>query len=291
MSDLGIDAVLARFRVRAKIFHNGQYCGSWAVDTSGSKNMNFHLVTRGECWLLLDGQSTLLKAGDAIFFPKDAKHALRSSVEDETKVNSVQSQAMNLPHGTDSVGLVCGYFEPLTPMFRAMSDHFPELIVLRRGDSAISTALIVLMISEAKRAGLSNSVLLDRFADCLFFLLLRDHLSEEEGLFAALNHPKLEKVMSLIHAESETPISLEDMVDVAGMSRSSFSSLFKQVLGQSPKEYATQWRMTQAYEWLSEGGVTTLEAALRSGYENEASFAKAFKRVIGVGPGAVRARA
>ena len=285
-----LDPVLAKLRVKAKVFQNGQYCGAWAVDTSGSKNMTFHVVTQGECFLDVGGFSTRLSKGDAVFFPNDAKHVLRADRGDYTKVNLVDSKPMSTPFEKDSVGLVCGLFEPLSPIFSALSEHFPAVIMLRRKDSKDSAVLVDLMISEAKSSDLNNSALLDRYADCLFYLLLRDHLSEENGLFAALSHPKLKKVMDLIHTNDDKTINVEEMAQIAGMSRSSFANLFKQTLGQSPKEYATQWRMTQAYEWLAEEGVTTLEAALRCGYENEASFAKAFKRVIGVGPGAVRSK-
>ena len=74
------------------------------------------------------------------------------------------------------------------------------------------------------------------------------------------------------------------------MSRSAFSEAFKNLVGESPGDYAIQWRMTRAYRWLADSQISTLEAALRSGYESEASFAKAFKRVIGVGPGSVRSQ-
>jgi len=46
--------------------------------------------------------------------------------------------------------------------------------------------------------------------------------------------------------------------------------------------------MTQAYRWLADEGITTYDAASRCGYESESSFSKAFKRVVGVGPGEVR---
>ena len=46
--------------------------------------------------------------------------------------------------------------------------------------------------------------------------------------------------------------------------------------------------MTLAYRWLADEGISTYEAALRCGYESDASFSKAFKRIIGSGPGEVR---
>jgi len=283
-----IDPILARIRVTATVFHNGHYCGSWAVDTSGSDNMSFHVVTHGQCCLQIGETKTVLSAGDAVFFPNDSEHTLCATTDEFADVNASKPLSMQEPMADDAVALVCGYFKPQSPIFNALSAYFPDVIIIRRDESKDSAALIDLMITEAKRAEINSNGLLDRFADCLFYLLFRDHLPIDKGLFAALSHPKLEKAMQLIHADSAQAIDLESMAATAGMSRSTFTTLFKETLGQSPKEYLTQWRMTQAYEWLVEQGISTYEAALKTGYENEASFSKAFKRVMGVGPGAVR---
>ena len=283
-----LEPILARMHVRATIFHNGHYCGGWAVDISGTKKMTFHVVTHGQCYLQTKDITIQLTKGDAVFFPNDAKHKLLPNLDEKTTANSIDSCSMQEPMEPDSVALVCGYFESQTPFFNSLSIYFPDAIILHHHESKDSGTLINLLIAEAKRADQNNNALLDRFADCLFYLLLRDHAPKEEGLFAALSHPKLAKTMHLIHTSSAKPITLESMAQEAGMSRSAFASLFKETLGQSPKEYVTQWRMTQAYEWLSKDGISTFEAAINCGYENEASFAKAFKRVIGIGPGAVR---
>ncbi len=81
---------------------------------------------------------------------------------------------------------------------------------------------------------------------------------------------------------------MAELATAAGMSRSAFSERFKQLCGVSPMEYCTGWRMQQAYRWLADEGITVLEAALRCGYEGESAFSRAFKRVIGSNPSAVR---
>jgi AraC-like DNA-binding protein len=72
------------------------------------------------------------------------------------------------------------------------------------------------------------------------------------------------------------------------MSRAGFSELFKAILQQSPIEYVTQWRISLAYRMLTDEKATTLQAALACGYDNESSFSKAFKRVLGISPGSLR---
>ena len=285
-----LDPILARIRVRATICLNGHYCGGWAIDTSGTQRMAFHVVTHGQCYLKVEDRITQLNTGDAVFFPNDSKHLLIANPQVEMEANTIASRSMKEPMQDDTVALVCGHFEPQTPFFKSFSRYLPNVIIFKHAEGCDGSAIVDLLISEAKRANESSNALLDRFADCLFFLMLRDHHQQDDGLFAALLNPKLEKALQLIHESSSDTVTIDLMAQTAGMSRSAFATLFKETLEQSPKEYLTQWRMNQAYEWLAEDGISTFDAAIRSGYENEASFAKAFKRVIGMGPGAVRAK-
>jgi len=59
-------------------------------------------------------------------------------------------------------------------------------------------------------------------------------------------------------------------------------------MGMSPMQYLTHWRMQKARElFLTEDHSVAIVAEL-VGYQGEWSFAKAFKRIFGVGPGSVR---
>jgi AraC-like DNA-binding protein len=51
--------------------------------------------------------------------------------------------------------------------------------------------------------------------------------------------------------------------------------------------YVTRWRMQVALDWLQHDDVPVAELAARLGYESDAAFSRAFKRTIGISPGAV----
>jgi AraC-like DNA-binding protein len=53
-------------------------------------------------------------------------------------------------------------------------------------------------------------------------------------------------------------------------------------------QYVTRWRMHLALSALRKEEVTVAGLARRLGYRSEAAFSRAFKRVVGVPPGAVR---
>ncbi len=72
------------------------------------------------------------------------------------------------------------------------------------------------------------------------------------------------------------------------MSRSGFSARFSNLVGESAMRYLTQWRMQLARAQLQETSDTLSVLADRLGYQSEAAFCRAFKRVFGVSPGSVR---
>jgi len=81
---------------------------------------------------------------------------------------------------------------------------------------------------------------------------------------------------------------VESLADVAQTSRSIFSERFTEGVGVPPARYLAQWRMHLASEWLRNDRLTVSEAAAKLGYESEASFSRAFKRLIGVPPSELR---
>jgi AraC-like DNA-binding protein len=72
------------------------------------------------------------------------------------------------------------------------------------------------------------------------------------------------------------------------MSRSAFAARFTELVREPAMQYVTRWRMHVAQSTLETEGTTVAELADRLGYRSEAAFARAFKRVVGIPPGAVR---
>ena len=85
--------------------------------------------------------------------------------------------------------------------------------------------------------------------------------------------------------------TLDLLADELAMSRSAFAARFTELVGEPVMSYVARWRMHVAVAALKEEGATVGELADRLGYRSEAAFSRAFKRVIGVAPGAVRRRA
>jgi AraC-like DNA-binding protein len=74
----------------------------------------------------------------------------------------------------------------------------------------------------------------------------------------------------------------------AAMSRSAFAARFTDLVGEPVMQYVTRWRMQVALDWLRTDDVPVAALAARLGYDSEAAFSRAFKRTIGLSPGAAR---
>lgn len=72
------------------------------------------------------------------------------------------------------------------------------------------------------------------------------------------------------------------------MSRSAFAARFHQLVGEPAMQYLARWRMHVALTWLREGDRAIADIAEQLGYQSEAAFSRAFKRVLGITPGAAR---
>jgi len=95
----------------------------------------------------------------------------------------------------------------------------------------------------------------------------------------------------LIHREPAGEWTLASLAQEVAISRSALAVRFTELVGKPPMRYVTRWRMHLALSALRDERVTVAELANRLGYRSEAAFSRAFKRVVGVPPGAVRREA
>ena len=111
---------------------------------------------------------------------------------------------------------------------------------------------------------------------------------DASGWIAAVRWPQVGKVRAAIHRQPEREWSLPELADVMGASRSSFAEKFTRLVGETPARYVARVKMFQARRWIASGGMRVAVAAERLGYDSEASFSRAFKRIIGHPPSAAR---
>ncbi len=89
---------------------------------------------------------------------------------------------------------------------------------------------------------------------------------------------RLSKAVDYIYQQYHSAISLDELATVACMSKFHFLRMFKQVQGHTPYQFIAEVRLDKAQQLLSDSELTVTDIALLVGYEDVATFCRAFKR-------------
>lgn len=291
-----IDDFLRHLHLGSEVYYVGQLCDAWHMSTpGGSDATTFHLVCHGEAWIHMpDGsEPARMDTGDIAFFAHDAAHTFSAhAVVPQQPFD--YSRPAPLDKQAPGAGLLCGHLRLPAHIRRLLLAAFPEFLLIRPGKSpsgAQIRGVIELMTEEAMKNDLGASAILDRLADTLFLYVMRHvlHLAPKlSPLLAALVDEHLRPAVSAFIDAPAEAWTVERMAGLACQSRSAFSERFTQQVGMPPMEFVATWRMQLAVGILADGRANMLDVALNCGYESEAAFRKAFKRIVGVPPGKVR---
>ncbi|MFK8017639.1 MAG: AraC family transcriptional regulator [Gammaproteobacteria bacterium] len=291
-----ISHLLKTFRLQAEVFHNAKYCTAFNIDSTVTGKAAFHVVSAGRAYLLTSEQSTTpveLKAGDLVLFPRAGAHRMVDAPGTSAGLNAGGSQPFSQAPETPGTGLVCGYLEFDHPASNPLLDVLPDSVIVKSDEHPWERnvrPLLQLLVHESTRDEPGVQVTLNRLCDVVFVLLMREYLRHhgDTGLGAALADKRIGRSLNAIHGDLAADWSVEVLAELAAMSRAGFAARFKEILGMAPMAYVTRTRMQSAYRWLRDNHESVAVVAAQTGYATEAAFAKAFKRELGVSPGAVR---
>ncbi|MCG8465623.1 MAG: AraC family transcriptional regulator [Xanthomonadales bacterium] len=280
--------ILEAHALRVRIFATPKLCGRWQGVHPSAYQASFHLVGEGQCYLHMRHLRTPipLQGGDLVLLPRDDWHILSSEphpMGEEAITGDIQGPM---------TAMICGEIRFDQQTSNPILDALPPLVVMRKGDADGALDMISRLLAlEAERNDLGNVLVLNRLSEALFVMILRHHLKHEEqkkGLLAALADPRLTKALVAIHRSPEERWQVGSLAKVAGMSRTVFAQRFAEVLGLTPIEYLTRWRMQLAQQWLRERREPVSVVAKKLGYETETAFRRAFQRITGMTPGRLR---
>lgn len=276
----------------------------------------YHLIVRGDGWAAMDGQSPVrMKAGDIVMFPRGDSHVLSSapglhaSRDDSDWHYSTRNDPKPIalayhrgvlrpsePQPADDAKtvVICGFIgcdlRPFNPLIAAL----PRLLHLHASDTDSWIGPILKQaVNESRQHKPGSAAVLDRVSEMVFVDAVRRHLESlpesdgttaEHSWLAALRDPHVGRAISLLHAKCATPWTLEELGKQAGLSRSALHERFVSLVGQAPIQYLTSWRMQRGASLLRESNATVATIAQEVGYESEAAFSRAFKRMVGQPP-------
>ena len=271
----------------------------WGLSFPAQDAARFHFNAGGGCWLLTPAQKWIrFEPGDAVLLPRGAAHALASAPDAEVipfcrcAFQQVCEKVFETSGGGagDQTLLFSGSMtfnvDRLHPLLRMMPELM-QVCELAVNEPSIPD-LLKTMAREVALDRVGAGGILARLADVVAASLIRTWVErgcgDASGWIAAARDPEIGRVLAAIHLNPSADWTIEALAKTMRGSRSAFAERFTRVVGETPARYVSQVRMHHARQWLTRDKARIGVVAQRLGYDSEASFSRAFKRVMGVPP-------
>ena len=291
--------VLHSIHLRGTVYFQLDFSAPWGMKMDAGSLAQFHIVVRGACWLesaTLDAPLAL-STGDVLMFPHGDAHILADKPDSQyingrNVLDAYREGAQFFCNGDLCTTLVCGHFEFNQDFEHPFLRDLPSLIhIPGRHQPVWLENAVQMIIQESKTEQHGSSIIVDRLADVLFVHTLRAYLElieQPAGSLIALKDNRINQSLKLIHQQPEHDWTLQELATRVSMSRASFATRFRELMGETPMRYITLWRMQTAMGLLRHTDLPLASIADRVGYTSEASFSRAFKRQFNRTPGSHR---
>lgn len=262
-----LSALVGRFSFSARVFFNGSFCEANRFEHESDLG-HLHLVRSGPVvFTAPDGGSFRVNEPSMVFYPGGASHTL------------------SVPDGAEAL-LLCARIAFQDGARNLVARALPDCLCLPLRGLGTMRQTLYLLFAEAGAEPQGREVILDRLCDVLMIQLLRHQFDSgvlPPGTLAGLADRQLAPLLSALHDRPHEPWQLQDMSDLACMSRARFTDHFRNVVGMPPGEYLTRWRITLAQSLLLRGQ-SVKSVSGQAGYASPAAFTRAFTAVVGASP-------
>jgi AraC family transcriptional activator of mtrCDE len=298
-----LSSVLRDVHVRSVVYCLSDFSAPWGFAVERSPVAKFHVLLAGTARLTVgDATPAQLATGDLVLLPHGDGHVIA-----DQPTSPVRPLEMILAdHPVDEAGrlsygghgsrtrLLCGGFELRPPLPDDLAEFLPPVLTLDADTGMVRwlEPLFALLKEETQASAPGAAAIFAKLADVFVTQALRSYLAAADGLarlpLPALPDPAIARIVKMIRARPEARWSVDAMAQSAGMSRTSFNTRFRAAVGQPPMTYLTELRLRRAAGYLSTTTKNVRQVAHLVGYDNEASFSKAFSRRFGRPPGEYR---
>jgi AraC-like DNA-binding protein len=309
--------VLRSIRLTGAVFFDYDLSAPWVAEAPASRQIasrlmpgaqrviEYHLIARGTAWGHAVGQEPIrLCEGDLIVFPQGDPHVLSSApgMRAAPDLSAFERPDTPLPAlrelgggGAERARIVCCFLgldeRPYNPLLSAL----PAVIHLRARTPGTATGwlatLLDIAVLESRSARPGREDVLARLSELMFVGALREYLDTlppaHTGWLAGLRDPVAGQALAALHGAPAETWTVERLARLAGASRSVLAERFASVVGQPPMLYLALWRMQLASHLLLQGNALA-QVARAVGYQSEAAFSRAFKKLVGQSPGSWR---
>jgi AraC-like DNA-binding protein len=295
-----LSEVFGSMRIQDAVYTRLEATAPWGFHYTGDAvpRIRFGLMIRGSALLKFKNQRQAipLSAGDVfIFILSDEAFTMvdhpRSPVADYRVLRKLEEDCViHYGGGGAPTTLVSGSFRMSAFDAPLISTILPRYLHLRlkQDRSHAFQSVLDLLAAETAQPGIASSRLISCLYESLFVYAIRAYAGNSaaplKGWLGAMSDRHLSKAIGAMHSGIDLGWSVKSLAREARMSRSAFALRFRTVLGQTPLEYLTQWRMYKAGAMIRSNNVSFSEVASAIGYGSESSFSRVFKREMGEAP-------
>ncbi len=259
-------ALMAHFPVSAQVFNAGPLCGTNTLRNDGAHGQ-LHLVRRGAVEVRYGRELLQVERPSLMLFPRPLTHRFLTDPE----------------RGAD---MVCANLSFEGGAANPVASALPDVVCLPLADIAGAEPVLALLFEEAFEQRCGRVALVERLFEVVMIQVLRQLMTSGDvhgGLLAGLSHPRLRNALVAMHEKPEQAWTLDELANVAGMSRSVFATTFRETVGVTPGQYLQSWRVRLAQKALLCGRPLKV-IATEVGYGSEAALSRAFKAQSGQSP-------
>jgi AraC-like DNA-binding protein len=320
--------VLRNVRLRGAIYYYVSGSSSWVAEAPAAREiaaavmpdsehvMEYHVVMRGTCWGGIVGEAPVrVGTGDIVLFPQGDAHVMssapgmRAPVDPSSYVERKQDQlpfTLHLdavearlgipPDELSDATVLCGFLGCDLRPFNPLIATLPRLMHLcaSEGQDWI-TPFMSQAVAESKNKRPGGEAMLERMSEMMFIDAVRRYVEtlpeDSRGWLAGLRDRFVGRALSLMHDAPATAWTVDELGRRVGLSRSALHERFAEMIGQPPMQYLATWRIQVGAALLRTTTATVASVAQEVGYESEAAFARAFKRLVGKPPALWRRQA
>ena len=277
--------ILRSMRVQGSVYFCDHLQAPWSMDFEDTTSASFHLVRRGECWVMSGDRTECLGPGDLVFIEPGRDHVLAS-----------QPPGQDPPTGEAGTLLLCGYCEFMQETGTPLLDIFPSLTIVRE-EEILKHPWLRSTLDQLSTEYMSQQpgaeLVVNKLTEVVLVELIRINFGREDKsrFILALSDKQIARALQYLHNSPHSAWTIEKMAQEVGMSRSAFAKRFKELVSQPMFEYLTLLRVQRAKELLQETKLPLYEVASRVGYESDLAFTKTFKKHTGTTPTRYRKQA
>jgi AraC-like DNA-binding protein len=188
-----------------------------------------------------------------------------------------------------STTLVCGFLGCDLRPFNPLIASLPRLMQIREDSRQDWTAQLMRQAAaESKNRRPGGDAMLERLSEMTFIDAVRRYLGtlpeDSRGWLAGIRDRFVGRALTLMHEAPADAWTVDELSRRVGLSRSALHERFAEMIGQAPMQYLANWRMQVGAALLRDTAATVASVAQDVGYQSEAAFARAFKRLVGKPP-------